>query len=93
MTQGMIELGDERNQIYHKIAELIVKKTDCIYTSDRALLEAVKKVDKDFKGVLVNSVFDFPIYYKHLVKKNYIVLLEGPFPQIVLNKIYTENRL
>ena len=93
MTQGMIELGDERAQIYSKIAQMIVKKVDYLYTSDKLLVEEVKSLEPDFRAVLVNSVFDFPIYYEHLVKKNQMVLLEGPFPQIVLNKIYKETRL
>jgi UDP-N-acetylmuramyl pentapeptide synthase len=93
MTQGMIELGDEKKQIYRKIAQLIVKKVDGLYTSDRYLLEEVKNLNPEFKGVLVNSVFDFPIYYKYVVKENDIVLLEGPFPQIVLDKIYLGSRL
>lgn len=93
MTQGMIELGDERVQVYRKVAQLIVKKIDCLYTSDKYLVEEVKKIHPEFDAVLVNSVFDFPIYYKSLVKKGQVVLLEGAFPQAVLNKIYKENRL
>jgi len=93
MTQGMIELGHERIQIYRKVAQLIVKKIDYLYTSDKYLIEEVKKLQPDFNAVLVNSVFDFPIYYKSLVKKGQIVLLEGSFPQIVLNQIYEENRI
>jgi UDP-N-acetylmuramoyl-tripeptide--D-alanyl-D-alanine ligase len=93
MTQGMIELGDERVQIYRKVAQLIVKKIDYLYTSDKYLIEEVKNLDPDFKAVLVNSVFDYPIYYKALVKKDQIVLLEGAFPQIVLDKIYKGTRI
>ena len=93
MTQGMIELGDERIQVYRKVAQLIVKKIDYLYTSDKYLIEEVKEIQPDYKAVLVNSVFDFPIYYKALVKKDQMVLLEGAFPQIVLDKIYKENRL
>lgn len=93
MTQGMIELGDERVQVYRKVAQLIVKKIDYLYTSDKYLVEEVKKIHPEFNALLVNSVFDFPIYYKSLVKKGQLVLLEGAFPQVVLNKIYKENRL
>jgi UDP-N-acetylmuramyl pentapeptide synthase len=93
MTQGMIELGDERPQIYKKVAQLIVKETEYLYTTDRMLVEAVKELNKDFKAVTVGSVFDFPVYYEKLVKKDQLVLLEGPFPQIVLDKMYAENRL
>jgi UDP-N-acetylmuramyl pentapeptide synthase len=89
----MIELGDERVQIYRKVAQLIVKKVDYLYTSDKYLIEEVKNIQPDYKAVLVNSVFDFPIYYKARVKKDHIVLIEGAFPQIVLDKIYNENRL
>lgn len=93
MTQGMIELGDERVQIYRKVAKLIVNKIDFLYTSDKFLVEEVKNIKPDFKAVLVKSVFDFPIYYKALVKKDQIVLVEGAFPQIVLDKIYKEDRI
>ena len=93
MTQGMIELGDERVQVYRKVAKLIIDKIDFLYTSDKYLVEEVKKIKPDYKAVLVKSVFDFPIYYKALVKKDQIVLIEGAFPQIVLDKIYKENRL
>jgi UDP-N-acetylmuramyl pentapeptide synthase len=92
MTQGMIELGDKREKIYKKIAKLIVQKIDCLYTSDKDLYNEVKVLDPVFKATLVKSVFDFPIYYKHYVKKGDIVLLEGPFPQIVLDKIYIGKR-
>ena len=93
MTQGIIELGDEKQQIYRKIAQLIVKAADGLYTSDRYLFEEIKNLDSKFKVVLVNSVFDFPIYYKYVVKENNMVLLEGPFPQIVLDKMYAEKRV
>ncbi len=88
MTQGMIELGPEREATNKKLAEEIVATSDAFYTTDRALFEQVKLLKPDFEAVLVKTVFDFSIYYENLVHADHVVLIEGAFPQDVLKKIY-----
>lgn len=87
-TQGLIELGPQRDVTNKKIAQEIVATVDAVYTTDSALYEQIKILKSDFEVKLVSSVFDFPAYYESFVKKGNYVLIEGSFPQSVLKEIY-----
>lgn len=87
MTQGIIELGSERQKIYDKLAKEIVRVTQGLITNDKALVESVKKIKQDYKVVFVKESNLFPNYYNLEVRNGDVVLIEGTFPQDILKKI------
>jgi len=92
LTQGLIELGPERAETNADLAKEIVARADGLFTTDSFLWDCVKKTNPKFEAILVNSVFDFPLYFAEQVKNNHIVLLEGAFPQEVLRQIYYRDK-
>jgi UDP-N-acetylmuramyl pentapeptide synthase len=92
LTQGLIELGPERAKTNADLAKEIVARADGLFTTDSFLWDCVKKADPEFEAILVDSVFDFPLYFAEQVKNNHIVLLEGAFPQEVLRQIYYRDK-
>jgi len=87
MTQGIIELGPERQTIYDKLAKEIVRVTHGLLTNDKALAESVKKANQDYKVVFIKESNLFPNYYNLEVKSGDVVLIEGTFSQDILKKI------
>lgn len=87
MTQGIIELGPERQNIYDKLAKEIVRVAQGLITNDKALVESVKKFSQDYKVVFVKESNLFPNYYNLEVKSGDVVLIEGTFAQDILKKI------
>ncbi|HRP36433.1 MAG TPA: hypothetical protein PLS50_01345, partial [Candidatus Dojkabacteria bacterium] len=87
MTQGIIELGNERYNTYKEIAERIVEVSNGIICNDEDLISAVRRANSNFVILKVNNINGFVDAYKFNVKKGEKVLLEGTFPQTILNQI------
>lgn len=87
MTQGIIELGNERYNTYKEIAERIVEVSNGIICNDEDLISAVRRANSNFVVLKVNNINGFVDAYKFNVKKSEKVLLEGTFPQTILNQI------
>jgi len=87
MTQGIIELGNERYNTYKDIAERIVEVSNGIICNDEDLISAVRRANSNFVVLKVNNINGFVDAYKFNVKKGEKVLLEGTFPQTILNQI------
>ncbi len=92
-TQGIIELGQEREKTYHTLSKHLLEDSDGIFTNDKDLYFALldQKLQKDKLIKYIDNVFDFAIYYKTMIKKEDMLLLEGPFPKAVLDKIYLKK--
>lgn len=88
ITQGILELGEEKEKEYKSIAKNIVNSNASLITTDKTLAKIFEKQSKDKqKVILVDSVFDIKKEYVNNIKKGDLVLLEGTIPQIVLNAI------
>jgi UDP-N-acetylmuramyl pentapeptide synthase len=85
MTQGFLELGEEKKAVYNKLAKEIAKVADGVITSDNDLLATLAATKTN--TIAVDSVYSFPVLYEANVKKNDYVLMEGAFPQVVISKI------
>lgn len=104
LTQGFIELGDEKESTYQKVAAETIKNSGGIISSDLELCAEISeqlnpqgdsaggKPAPDFRVVYVDSVFDIPLFVKRDVAEGDIVLIEGPLPGQVLDKIYLQNK-
>ena len=90
-TQGIIELGQEREKTYHELSKQILNNSDGVFTNDRDLYFALLNQNKNKLIKYIDSVFDFAVYYKTMVSEGDILLIEGPFPKAVLDKIYSKN--
>lgn len=88
LTQGIIELGEDRKDTYDDLAREIVKSADGLITSDIDLIDAVKDIDKKYMVEYFDSVFDVSYIYDRILVSDDILLIEGPFPEDVLKKIY-----
>jgi len=90
-TQGIIELGQEREKSYHELSKHILNNSDGVFTNDKDLYFALldRKSNKLIK--YIDSVFDFAIYYKSMISEGDLLLIEGPFPRSVLDKIYSKK--
>lgn len=78
VTIGIIELGEKRKGIYEKLSKKIVEVCDVIVTTDNKFVRLVKKYDKDFKIVFDEGIDKQLKFLKNDVKKNDVVLFEGP---------------
>lgn len=87
MTQGIIELGNERYYTYKELAENIVEVSNGLISNDDNLITAVRNAKSNFVVTKVNNINGFADAYKFNVKKGDKVLIEGIFPQTVLNQI------
>lgn len=90
MTQGIIELGKNKTEVYKNIADKIIKTTDILITNDKSLALATNKASKDFKIIKVNHPHEFAKYFKYNINKGDSVLVEGILPQNVLDQIIDE---
>lgn len=91
MTQGIIELGTERERIYSKLAKEIVVKSDGLITNDKVLAQHVRSAKADYKIVFIKDSNLFPTYFSSVIKKGDIVLIEGTFAQSILEKIVIDG--
>jgi UDP-N-acetylmuramoyl-tripeptide--D-alanyl-D-alanine ligase len=87
MTQGIIELGSEKQKVYDKLAKEIVRVAQGLITNDTALAEAVKSNRPDYKIIFVKEPTLFPNYFNLEIKNGDVVLIEGTFAQNILKKI------
>jgi UDP-N-acetylmuramoyl-tripeptide--D-alanyl-D-alanine ligase len=87
LTQGFIELGEEREKTYKTAAEETVKNAQALMTTDLDLHIAVQELNQDFKSVFVESVFDIPLAFTRDIAAQDMVLIEGPLPKQVLDAI------
>jgi UDP-N-acetylmuramoyl-tripeptide--D-alanyl-D-alanine ligase len=87
LTQGFIELGAKRDEIYQKMAQATVDNADGLITTDEYLAYHIKQINTKFKVVIIDSVFILPIKLKELLTPQDIVLVEGPLPLKVIQKI------
>lgn len=78
VTIGVIELGPLREQTYSKLAEKIIKTCDTLVTSDKKLMDTVKRIDKNFEVIFDRGISKQLEYLKKDVSSNDVVLFEGP---------------
>jgi len=91
LTQGFIELGDEKDDTYKKVALATIKGSDGIITTDIDLCAHIVEQNDEYRIVYCESVFDVPIKFKTFIKNDDVVLVEGPFPKQILDNIYKKN--
>lgn len=91
MTQGIIELGNQRLEIYNELANRLVTIATGLITNDEDLILAVRKVKSDFPVLKVNQINGFFDAYRYYVKKGDNVLIEGSFPQDLITKIKSND--
>lgn len=91
MTQGIIELGQERGKTYDSLAESIIETSDGLITTDESLITAVRKNKTDFKLILVNNSLNLVSTYKFNVRPGDTVLVEGAFPENVLDQLIVDD--
>jgi|GEM_PF-2104658 len=89
-TQGIIELGSERDSTYKQLAKAIIENTDGTFTTDKDLYDQLKETDYKYFCKYVPLVFDIPIYFKTAINEGDLILMEGPFPYEVLKQIYAK---
>lgn len=87
ITQGILDLGSERKEVYQSLAKDITQKADGLITTDKDLVEAVKSISSEFMTVKVEQVHDISSSYRANIKAGDTVLLEGPFPTRVISQI------
>jgi UDP-N-acetylmuramoyl-tripeptide--D-alanyl-D-alanine ligase len=87
LTQGIIELGGERLNVYNDLAKKIVAVSSGLISNDDDLITAVRNIKSDFKVFKVNHINGFVDALKYNVKKDDKILIEGVLPQNVLNQI------
>lgn len=87
VTQGIIELGGEKEKVYAGIAGEIAGDIDGIITTDPELADAVKSASEEVRVIVAKSVFGITNLYKANVKEGDLVLLEGSFPLRMITKI------
>jgi len=92
VTQGFIELGDERDNTYKKVASETVKYADGIITNDLDLASHFVELANKIEVIYCEEVFDIPLRYKINVKEGDMALVEGPLPKQVLDKIYVKAK-
>jgi UDP-N-acetylmuramoyl-tripeptide--D-alanyl-D-alanine ligase len=89
LTQGFIELGDEKESTYKKVAKETIKLSDGVITNDIDLCIALTDAKKDFNVAYTESVFNISLLAKRDVQEGDLILIEGPFPKQVLDKLYS----
>lgn len=86
ITQGILELGDKREEAYIEISEKIVQTVNRVITTDEMLAE-VLKAQPQVQVILVKEPHDIVAAYNKHVKSEDIVLIEGSLPDLVLKSI------
>lgn len=87
MTQGILDLGEERTEVYKTLATDICQKANGLITNDKDLANTVKSTAPDFPVIKVEAIHEFYTAYNLNIKQSDTVLLEGTFPREVVNKI------
>lgn len=87
ITQGIIELGNEKRKNYAKIADKCKDSIDGIITTDKDLVEILE--NRDFLGnvIYIKNSKSLQSYYQANIKAGDIVLLEGNLPPKFINEI------
>jgi UDP-N-acetylmuramoyl-tripeptide--D-alanyl-D-alanine ligase len=83
VTIGIIELGEAVEAIYQRLAQKIVKTCNILVTTDEKLRYAVKQVKGDFPVIFDKGVKKQLDFLKNRVKKDDIVLFEGPNMRLI----------
>lgn len=78
VSPGILELGEEKDNTYSKLAVEIGKSADVLLTGDRKLAESIRRAKEDFFVILDNGTKKQLDFLKNSVKKGDIVLFEGP---------------
>lgn len=91
LTKGIIELGKERDRVYKKIAERIVKEANAVITTDMKFKNALNAVDSDFMAVYAANAEEFVKAYNKVTQEGDIVLIEGAMYNQVLNEIIDKD--
>ncbi|MCA9383233.1 UDP-N-acetylmuramoyl-tripeptide--D-alanyl-D-alanine ligase, partial [Candidatus Dojkabacteria bacterium] len=89
LTQGLIELGTDREKVYKRLAKELVKKADGLITSDEDLHAGVLQADSSFNSILVDTPYKLKNAYIEHVHSGDLVLIEGSLPGVVLSAIKT----
>ena len=87
LTQGIIELGNERAVVYEQLAKRIVEVSTVLVSNDDDLISAVRRAKSDFGVLKVNHVNGFFDALKFNAKKDTKILIEGKLPQNILDQI------
>ena len=84
-------MNNQENSKINELSKQILNNSDGVFTNDRDLYFALLDQNKNKLIKYIDSVFDFAVYYKTMVSEGDILLIEGPFPKAVLDKIYSKN--
>lgn len=87
LTQGIIELGNERAGVYEELARKIVDVSDVLISNDDDLISSVRNAKSDFRVLRANHVNGFIDALKFNAKKDTKILIEGKLPQNILDQI------
>lgn len=87
ITQGILDLGTERAEVYKTLANDLCAKANGLLTTDKELANAVRNISPEFPVIMVNDVHDFYTAYRFNIKQGDTVLIEGTFPSEVVSKI------
>lgn len=92
MTQGILELGSEKEKVYRYLSRQICSKTNGLITSDMDLANAVSSRQQKFKIIFVPTAFDFIDIFNFNVKANDTVLVEGAFPKDIIDSLILDDK-
>jgi UDP-N-acetylmuramoyl-tripeptide--D-alanyl-D-alanine ligase len=80
---GIIELGENRKEVYKNLSKKIVRVCDTVVTTDEELRDSLIKTGKDIEIVFDTGVKKQLHFLKNKVGMNDIVLFEGPNQRLI----------
>lgn len=92
VTPGMVELGDTHDEEHKRIAEIALKKTDCVLVvSPGRIRSFVDTYEKGMTGIQTLDVFDTfenaQNWLQQNLRDNDVVLLENDLPDVYERKL------